>query len=128
MEKIKEDIGNELSKEEEVFNEEEFNKTLEEMDKTIKEIETPNITNILRDFKFKNKVDEEVFNRLPLTNIQKEYLLLSVNTDLLKGDVPAEHGYVEEGTMSPSTTDKSVVEEEKKIEEAEDDVGIEVKK
>jgi hypothetical protein len=113
MEKIKEDIGNELSKEEEVFNEEEFNKTLEEMDKTIKEIETPNITNILRDFKFKNKVDEEVFNRLPLTNIQKEYLLLSVNTDLLKGEVPAEHGYVE--------TEKKI-----EIEEVNEDIHVEI--
>ena len=93
MEKIKEETGKEV---EEEFNEEEFNKNLEEMNKTIKEIETPNITNILRDFKFKNKVDEEVFNRLPLTNIQKEYLLLSVNTDMLKGEVPAEHGYIEE--------------------------------
>lgn len=90
MEKIKEDTAKEIEEEEE------FNKTLEEMNKTIKEIETPNITNILRDFKFKNKTDEEVFNRLPLTNIQKEYLLLSVNTDLLKGEVPAEHGYIEE--------------------------------
>jgi len=78
------------------FNEEEFNKNLEEMNKTIKEIETPNITNVLKEFKFKNKMDEEIFNRLPLTNIQKEYLLLSVNTDLLKGEVPAEHGYIEE--------------------------------
>ena len=110
MEKIKEETAKEI---EEEFNQEEFNKNLEEMNKTIKEIETPNITNILRDFKFKNKTDEEVFNRLPLTNIQKEYLLLSVNTDLLKGEVPAEHGYIEE---------------EKKIEEVHEDISIEVKK
>jgi hypothetical protein len=106
MEKIKEETAKEIE-------EEEFNKNLEEMNKTIKEIETPNITNILRDFQFKNKMDEEVFNRLPLTNIQKEYLLLSVNTDLLKGEVPAEHGYIEE---------------EKKIEEVHEDISIEVKK
>jgi hypothetical protein len=107
MEKIKEETAKEI---EEEFNEED----LEEMNKTIKEIETPNITNILRDFQFKNKTDEEVFNRLPLTNIQKEYLLLSVNTDLLKGEVPAEHGYIET---------------EKKIEEVdEEDISIEVKK
>jgi len=118
MEKIKEETAKEIE-------EEEFNKNLEEMNKTIKEIETPNITNILRDFQFKNKMDEEVFNRLPLTNIQKEYLLLSVNTpigvdgdsvfsftDLLKGEVPAEHGYIEE----------------KKIEEVHEDISIEVKK
>jgi len=106
MEKIKEETAKEIE-------EEEFNKNLEEMNKTIKEIETPNITNILRDFQFKNKTDEEVFNRLPLTNIQKEYLLLSVNTDLLKGEVPAEHGYIEE---------------EKKIEEVEDheDISVEI--
>ena len=85
--------------------------TLEEMNKTIKEIETPNITNTLRDFQFKNKMDEEVFNRLPLTNIQKEYLLLSVNTDLLKGEVPAEHGYIEE---------------DKKIVEVHEDISIEL--
>ena len=104
-----EEIKIETAKEIEEFNEEEFNKNLEEMNKTIKEIETPNITNILKEFKFKNKMDEEIFNRLPLTNIQKEYLLLSVNTpigvegdsvfsftDLLKGEVPAEHGYIEE--------------------------------
>jgi len=98
---------------EEEFNEEEFNKNLEEMNKTIKEIETPNITNVLKEFKFKNKMDEEIFNRLPLTNIQKEYLLLSVNTDLLPDEVPAEHGYVEE----------------EKIEEVhEEDISIEVKK
>jgi len=117
MEKIKEETAKEIE-------EEEFNKNLEEMNKTIKEIETPNITNILRDFQFKNKMDEEVFNRLPLTNIQKEYLLLSVNTpigvdgdsvfsftDLLKGQVPAEHGYIEE---------------EKKIEEVHEDISVEI--
>ena len=103
MEKIKEETAKEIE-------EEEFNKTLEEMNKTIKEIETPNITNTLRDFQFKNKMDEEVFNRLPLTNIQKEYLLLSVNTDLLKGEVPAEHGYIEE----------------KKIEEVHEDIHVEI--
>lgn len=86
MEEIKEETAKEI---------EEFNKNLEEMNKAIKEIETPNITNILKDFKFKNKRDEEIFNRLPLTNIQKEYLLLSVNTDLLKGEVPKEHGYID---------------------------------
>ena len=107
MENIKEETAKEIEEEEE------FNKNLEEMNKTIKEIETPNITNTLRDFQFKNKMDEEVFNRLPLTNIQKEYLLLSVNTDLLKGEVPAEHGYIEE---------------EKKIEEEHEDISIEVKK
>jgi hypothetical protein len=84
------------------------------MNKTIKEIETPNITNILRDFQFKNKTDEEVFNRLPLTNIQKEYLLLSVNTDLLKGEVPAEHGYIE--------TEKKI-----EIEEVNEDIDVEIK-
>jgi hypothetical protein len=93
MEEIKMETAKEI---EEEFNEEEFNKNLEEMNKTIKEIETPNITNVLKEFRFKNKMDEEIFNRLPLTNIQKEYLLLSVNTDLLKGEVPAEHGYIEE--------------------------------
>lgn len=107
MENIKEETAKEIEEEEE------FNKNLEEMNKTIKEIETPSITNTLRDFQFKNKMDEEVFNRLPLTNIQKEYLLLSVNTDLLKGEVPAEHGYIEE---------------EKKIEEVHEDISIEVKK
>jgi len=101
MEKIKEETAKEIE-------EEEFNKNLEEMNKTIKEIETPNITNILRDFQFKNKTDEEVFNRLPLTNIQKEYLLLSVNTDLLKGEVPAEHGYIEEKKIEEVHEDNSV--------------------
>jgi hypothetical protein len=100
-----------MDKKEEEFDEEEFNKNLEEMNKTIKEIETPNITNTLRDFKFKNKVDEDIFNRLPLTNIQKEYLLLSVNSDMLKGEVPAEHGYIET---------------EKKIEEVEEDIHVEI--
>ena len=106
MEEIKKETAKEI---EEEFNEEEFNKNLEEVNKTIKEIETPNITNILRDFQFKNKMDEEVFNRLPLTNIQKEYLLLSVNTDLLKGEVPAEHGYIEDEKV-----EEEKVEEEKK--------------
>lgn len=107
MEEIKIETAKEI--EEEEFNQEEFNKNLEEMNKTIKEIETPNITNILRDFQFKNKMDEEVFNRLPLTNIQKEYLLLSVNTDLLKGEVPAEHGYIE-----TEKVEEEKVDEEKK--------------
>ena len=98
----------ETSKEiDEEFNEEEFNKNLEEMNKTIKEIETPNITNVLKDFKFKNKMDEEIFNRLPLTNIQKEYLLLSVNTDLLPEEVPAEHGYIEEEKKMEKVVDDS---------------------
>jgi len=108
MEEIKIETAKEI--EEEEFNQEEFNKNLEEMNKTIKEIETPNITNILRDFQFKNKMDEEVFNRLPLTNIQKEYLLLSVNTDLLKGEVPAEHGYIE----TEKKVEEEKVDEEKK--------------
>lgn len=123
MENIKEETAKEIEEEEE------FNKNLEEMNKTIKEIETPSITNTLRDFQFKNKMDEEVFNRLPLTNIQKEYLLLSVNTDLLKGEVPAEHGYieeekkiVEEGTMSPSNPTRTLGEE------VHEDISIEVKK
>jgi hypothetical protein len=115
-----------MDKKEEEFDEEEFNKNLEEMNKTIKEIETPNITNTLRDFKFKNKVDEDIFNRLPLTNIQKEYLLLSVNSDMLKGEVPAEHGYIETekkieevvegGTMSPSNPTRTLGEEDIHVE------------
>lgn len=107
MEEIKKETAKEI---EEEFNEEEFNKNLEEMNKTIKEIETPNITNVLKEFKFKNKMDEEIFNRLPLTNIQKEYLLLSVNTDLLPDEVPAEHGYIE----TEKKVEEEKVDEEKK--------------
>ena len=65
---------------------------IKEMEKIVAEVESPAITEVLDNLKFKTDIDKMVFNRLPLTTNQKEYLLLSVNTDLLKGKLPENHG------------------------------------
>lgn len=67
---------------------------IKEMQKLIAEIESPAITNVLDNLTFKTDIDKMIFDRLPLTTNQKEYLLLSVNTEHLKEDVPKEHGAI----------------------------------
>ena len=65
---------------------------IKEMEKIIAEVESPAVTEVLNNLKFKTDIDKNVFDRLPLTTNQKEYLLLSVNTDLLNEKLPDEHG------------------------------------
>ena len=65
---------------------------INEMEKIIAEVESPAVTEVLDNLKFKTDIDKMVFDRLPLTTNQKEYLLLSVNTDLLNEKLPDEHG------------------------------------
>ena len=65
---------------------------IKEMEKIVAEVESPAITEVLNNLTFKTDIDKMIFDRLPLTTNQKEYLLLSVNTDLLKGKLPETHG------------------------------------
>ena len=65
---------------------------IKEMEQIIAEVESPAITEVLDNLTFKTDIDKIVFDRLPLTTNQKEYLLLSVNTNLLNQDLPYEHG------------------------------------
>lgn len=51
---------------------------IKKMDEIISEVEDKPRTCILKAVTFKNKQDEDVFNRLPLTDIQKEELLMSI--------------------------------------------------
>ena len=69
-------------------------KSIKDMQKIIAEIESPAITDVLQNLTFKTDIDKMIFDRLPLTTNQKEYLLLSVNTEHLKNDVPLEHGAI----------------------------------
>ena len=50
----------------------------EEQEKLIKEAKASPKTDILNYIRFKNKLDEEIFNMLPLSDAQKEELVLSV--------------------------------------------------
>jgi hypothetical protein len=52
----------------------------EELDRILKDMNSFEFckTNILDEVKFMSKNDKEIFNALPLTNSQKEELLLSV--------------------------------------------------
>lgn len=56
----------------------------DEQNKIILDAKAPAKTNILNTIKFNNKLDEEVFNLLPLSDKQKEELILSCefNTDI----------------------------------------------
>ena len=65
---------------------------IKEMEQIVAEVESPAITEVLDNLKFKTDIDKMVFDRLPLTTNQKEYLLLSVNTELLKDKLPENHG------------------------------------
>ena len=65
---------------------------IKEMEQIVAEVESPAITEVLDNLKFKTDIDKFVFDRLPLTTNQKEYLLLSVNTELLKDKLPENHG------------------------------------
>ena len=65
---------------------------IKEMEKIIQEVESPAITEVLDNLTFKTDIDKMIFDRLPLTTNQKEYLLLSVNTNLLNQELPYEHG------------------------------------
>jgi hypothetical protein len=71
---------------------EEERDNIKAFNKIIEEMESPAVTDVLKNLDFKTKIDEFVFNRLPLTTNQKEYLLLSVNSEHLPGILPAEHG------------------------------------
>lgn len=53
-------------------------KQIAEYNKLLEESEEKTRTNILNEIKFANKQDEMVFNRLPLSNRQKEELLFSI--------------------------------------------------
>jgi len=56
----------------------------DEQNKIIKDAKASAKTNILNTIKFNNKLDEEVFNLLPLSDKQKEELILytEFNTDI----------------------------------------------
>ncbi len=56
----------------------------DEQNKIILDANASSKTNILNTIKFNNELDKEVFNLLPLSDAQKEELILSVefNTDL----------------------------------------------
>jgi hypothetical protein len=60
--------------------------------KIMAEIESAAVTDVLKNLDFKTDIDKMVFNRLPLTTNQKEYLLLSVNSDYFTETIPKEHG------------------------------------
>ena len=56
----------------------------DEQNKIILDAKASSKTNILNTIKFNNELDKEVFNLLPLSDAQKEQLILSVefNTDI----------------------------------------------
>jgi len=73
-----------------VFTEDE-KKQIKEMDEVIDEIKEEPKTNLLELFTFKNKLDNEIFDKLPLTDCQKEIMIV----DILKEKYP-EHEVIDE--------------------------------
>ena len=57
---------------------------VEEQEKIIKDAKAPAKTNILNCIKFKNNLDKQIFDLLPLSDAQKEELILDVefNTNI----------------------------------------------
>jgi len=66
-----------------VFTEDE-KKQIKEMEEIVDEIKEEPKTNLLELFTFKNKLDTEIFDRLPLTECQKEDMII----DILKENYP----------------------------------------
>lgn len=68
------------------INNQEDEERVKEQEKIIQDAKAPAKTNILNTIKFKNKLDEEIFNLLPLSDAQKEELILDVefNTSIDK--------------------------------------------
>lgn len=67
----------------EKFNNENYNP--EGVEEILNELKQEPLTDILNTIKFKNKKEEEIFNRLPLSKLQKEeFLINTVCSDEIK--------------------------------------------
>ena len=67
----------------EKFNDENYNP--EGVEEILNELKQEPLTDILNTIKFKNKKEEEIFNRLPLSKLQKEeFLINTVCSDEIK--------------------------------------------
>lgn len=65
---------------------EEEKKIIEDMDKIVDDRKKPARTNLLKMVRFKNKVDKEVFLRLPISDYEKEKIIAeqyNINLDML---------------------------------------------